>query len=230
VVTRCPIGRVGPGSSPRTGAAVRPAIAVRICSAAALQDGCRGPLSALISLYRCRRHLGGGGGGSGGWVDDSPLARVEVPAGHANLHGMNSGSVGDRGCKGLWGEVGTEAAFAEVIQSGTVTRRAVQAPISAFVVGGEYEKPFIVRVLNSHDAPLAEVEEPAGSLVAVARRAPTDWLGHDAADCHVPIDRVGLSRRGTLLPSVPHRPLSGNVGRSRRSGYPYAVCLIEDLT
>lgn len=104
----------------------------------------------------------GWGGGGGAWADHLPLARVDVPPGSANLHGMNSASIGDRGCKALWGEVGTEAAFAEVIQSDQVTRRAVQAPTGAYVVCGEYDHPFTVRILNSQDVPLAEVEEPVG--------------------------------------------------------------------
>lgn len=102
------------------------------------------------------------GGGGGGWTDDSPLARLAVAPNHVNLGGMNSGAVGDRGCKALWGTVGTEAVMAEVRQAGQVTRRPVEAPVGAFVVCGDYAEPFTVRVLNAHGDVLAEVEEPAG--------------------------------------------------------------------
>lgn len=67
-----------------------------------------------------------------------------------------------RGCKALWGSVGTEAVMAEVRQASQLTRRPVEAPVGAFVVCGEYAKPFTVRVLNAHGDVLAEVEEPAG--------------------------------------------------------------------
>jgi hypothetical protein len=105
----------------------------------------------------------GRGGGGGGWDDESPLARIDVPPDHVDLHGMNCGGVGDSGSKALWGEVGTDAAFTEVIQAGCVTRRRVEAPTGAFVVSAEYEHPFTVRVLDSRENLLAEVWEPAGS-------------------------------------------------------------------
>jgi hypothetical protein len=102
------------------------------------------------------------GGGGGGWPDKSPLARLAVAPTHVDLGGMNSGVVGDRGCKALWGSVGTEAVMAEVRQAGQVTRRPVESPVGAFVVSGEYTEPFTVRVLNAQGDVLAEVEEPAG--------------------------------------------------------------------
>jgi hypothetical protein len=103
------------------------------------------------------------GGGGGGWNDDAPLARYEVPPDCVNLHGMNSGSYGGQGCIALWGEVGAEATIAEVMQAGRVTRRPVEAPTSAFVVCAEFGIAFTVRVLNAHGELLAEIEEPAGS-------------------------------------------------------------------
>jgi hypothetical protein len=51
------------------------------------------------------------------------LTRPDVPPEHVELHGVIGGGSGDRGCKALLGEVGTAAAFVEVEQCGTVTRR-----------------------------------------------------------------------------------------------------------
>lgn len=73
------------------------------------------------------------GGGGGGWKGESPLARIYVPPRHVDLHGVNGGWSEGRGCKALWGEVGTAAAIAEVDQAGTVTRHPVEAPVGAFV-------------------------------------------------------------------------------------------------
>jgi hypothetical protein len=103
------------------------------------------------------------GGGGGGWQDTAPLARYEVPPDYVDLSAMNGGSMGDRGCKALSGVVGVEAASAEVIQGGRVTRRPVEAPNGAFVVCAEVTQPFTVRVLNAHGDVLAEIEERAGS-------------------------------------------------------------------
>jgi hypothetical protein len=103
------------------------------------------------------------GGGGGGWADHpAVLARSDLPTGWVNLSGMTGGRSGDRGCKALWGQVGTGAAFAEVMQAGQVVRRAVEAPIGAFVACGEYHHPFTVRILSSQNALLAEVAEPPG--------------------------------------------------------------------
>jgi hypothetical protein len=102
------------------------------------------------------------GSGGTGWREQSPLARVTVPPDHVKLDGVNGGRVGLRGCKALWGEVGTGAAIAEVIQAGQVTRRPVQAPIGLQVVCGYYGQPFTVRVLNAEGQLLAQIEEQAG--------------------------------------------------------------------
>jgi hypothetical protein len=105
----------------------------------------------------------GFGSGGGGWYDDSPLERRELAPDVVNLGGMNSGSHGIVGCKALSGEVGADAAIAEVHQAGRVTRRAVEAPVGAFVVCGEYNEPFTVRVVNADGDLLAEIEESAGT-------------------------------------------------------------------
>jgi len=102
------------------------------------------------------------GGGGGSWPDDSPLAQLALAPTHVELGGMNCGTVGNRGCKALWGTVGTAAATAEVRQAGKVTRRRVETPGGAFVVCGEHAEPFTVRVLGEHGDVLAEFEEPAG--------------------------------------------------------------------
>ena len=101
------------------------------------------------------------GGGGGGWPDESPLAVLAVAPNHVDLGGMNSGVVGDRGCRALWGSVGIEAVMAEVMQAGHVTRRPVEAPVGAFVVCGEYTEPFTARVWNARGDVLAEVRAPA---------------------------------------------------------------------
>jgi hypothetical protein len=102
------------------------------------------------------------GGGGGGWAEDEPLSRIDVPARHVSLGGMYSSGVGGRGAKTLWGEVGTDAAVAEVAQDGVVTRRHVHAPTGAFVVSGKLEQPFTVRIFDAAGELLAEIEEPAG--------------------------------------------------------------------
>jgi hypothetical protein len=105
----------------------------------------------------------GFGGGGGGWYDDSPLERRALARHYVDLGGMNGGSNGFVGCKALSGEVGTDAATAEVNQAGQITRRAVEAPVGLFVVCGEYYEPFTVRVMNADGDLLAEIEESAGT-------------------------------------------------------------------
>lgn len=102
------------------------------------------------------------GGGGGGWKGESPLTRVDVLPGHVDLHGANGGWVQTRGCKALWGEVGTAAAVAEVEQAGSVTRHPVVAPVGAFVVCADYAQPLTVRILDQRGELLAEIEDPAG--------------------------------------------------------------------
>jgi hypothetical protein len=99
------------------------------------------------------------GGGGGGWYDVSPLDRRTLASDHVDLNGMNHGSMGSRGCTALWGEVGVDAAMAEVVQAGRVTRRVVEAPVGAIVVCGESAEPFTVRILNADGDVLAEIEE-----------------------------------------------------------------------
>jgi hypothetical protein len=79
-----------------------------------------------------------------------------------NLDGKQYSAFGDSGVKALWGEVGVEAAFAEVAQADEVTRRAIDAPTGYYVVSADSEVPFTVRVFDSAGELLAEIEEVAG--------------------------------------------------------------------
>lgn len=104
----------------------------------------------------------GSGSGGGGWYERSPLARGHVPPDHVELNGMNGGSAGERGCKALWGEIGTDVAILEVAQGGQVTRRPAEAPVGIQVVCGQHSAPLAVRVLNSRDELMAQIDEEAG--------------------------------------------------------------------
>jgi hypothetical protein len=97
-----------------------------------------------------------GGGGAG------PYEPLSVPSSHVGLTGMNAGTYNDRGCKALWGQVGTDAAVAEVDQAGQTTGRALDAPVGLAVVSGEYFQPMTVRVLDAAGNVLALLDEPAG--------------------------------------------------------------------
>jgi hypothetical protein len=101
-----------------------------------------------------------GGGGAGGWGGEA-LTREQVPARTVCLDGKQESRSGEQGCTALWGEVGADAAVAEVEQSGTVTRRRVQAPTGFFVVSAEAGVPFTVRVFDSAGELLAEIADDA---------------------------------------------------------------------
>ena len=102
-----------------------------------------------------------GGGGAGGWSGDT-LVPEAVPADVVRLDGMQGADLGGAGVKALWGELGTAAAVAEVVQFGEVARRPVEAPAGLYVVSAALEAPFTVRVLDAHGVVLAEIAEQAG--------------------------------------------------------------------
>lgn len=104
-----------------------------------------------------------------GWKAESPLARIEVPSSHVDLHGAIGGWAEERGCKALWGLVGTEAAVAKVEQAGSVTRWPVEAPVGVFVVCADYAQPFTIRLLDSRGEVLAQIEEPTALEVGSSR-------------------------------------------------------------
>jgi hypothetical protein len=79
-----------------------------------------------------------------------------------DLGGRQGTWVGERGCKALWGDVGSEASVAEVEQSGQVTRRPIEAPTGLYVVSAEHDEPFTVRIFDAVGELLAQVEEKAG--------------------------------------------------------------------
>ena len=131
----------------------------------ALWDDDEEPMTeADVELF-CRSgstwELNGGGGGQ--WSMESSLSPTDVDPRSVELDGTISVWSQDRGCKALWGSVGTDAAIAEVIQADQVTRRPVEAPVGAFVVCADYAEAFIVRILDAQGELLVEVEEPAGS-------------------------------------------------------------------
>ena len=97
------------------------------------------------------------GSGGGGWPAASPLTRLDIPSSHVSLHGLVSSGV----CTALYGEVGVDAAEAEVEQHGVVTRRPVEAPTGAFVVCAEGGAPFTVRVYAAGGGLVHEHHEPA---------------------------------------------------------------------
>jgi len=102
---------------------------------------------------------GGGGGGAGGWSGDA-LARWQLPARAVQLDGKLAGGE----VVALWGEVGVDAAFAEVEQDGVLTRRPVEAPTGHYVVSADFDRPFTVRVFDAGGALLSQREESAGSV------------------------------------------------------------------
>ena len=102
-----------------------------------------------------------GGGGAGGWPGDRLVPEV-VPAGVVRLDGMQVSGSAHSGVAARWGEVGADAAVAEVEQFGEVTRRPVEAPAGLYVVSAALEAPFTVRVFDAHGAVLAEMAEEGG--------------------------------------------------------------------
>jgi hypothetical protein len=70
----------------------------------------------------------------------------------------------------LYGELGIDAMLAEVEQEGAVTRRQAQAPIGAFVVCAESDKPFTLRVYTEEGQLLHEQHQPALDLSRYASR------------------------------------------------------------
>lgn len=102
-------------------------------------------------------------GGLRTWSQDEPLT-PQVPAREVRLDGSTCSwwTPDDDGRKALYGQVGSDAAVAEVEQLGEVTRRAVEAPTGRFVVCVVADTPATIRFLDRHGALLAEVEEPAG--------------------------------------------------------------------
>jgi hypothetical protein len=102
-----------------------------------------------------------GGGGGGGWSGDA-LARRQVPTRSVYLGSAVGGWAGDHGVKALWGQLGSDAAFAEVEQSGQVIQQHIEAPTGFAVFSAEYDLPFTVRVFDSGGELLAEIDEAAG--------------------------------------------------------------------
>ena len=75
---------------------------------------------------------------------------------------MQGTELGGTGITALWGEVGSEAAVAEVEQFGEMTRRPVEAPAGLYVVSAALEAPFTVRVLDADGLVLAEISGRGG--------------------------------------------------------------------
>ncbi len=76
----------------------------------------------------------------------------------------------DDGRKAFVGEVGADAALAEVEQFGELTRRTIDAPVGLFVICVVADAPCTVRILDGHGDLLTQIEEPAG-VEGVPRRA-----------------------------------------------------------
>ena len=102
-------------------------------------------------------------GGSRSWSADE-LLEPRIPAREVRLDGnvCSWWSPDDDGRKALHGQVGADAAVAEVEQFGEVTRRTIEAPMGLFVVCVVADAPCTVRVLDRDGELLAEIEEPAG--------------------------------------------------------------------
>jgi hypothetical protein len=102
-------------------------------------------------------------GGSRTWSAEEPM-EPQLPAREVRIDGnvCDWSTPGDDGRKALYGQVGADAAVAEVEQLGEITRRAVEAPTGRFVVCVVADAPATVRILDRHGELLAEIEEPAG--------------------------------------------------------------------
>jgi hypothetical protein len=125
--------------------------------------------------------------GGGGWTQDSPLIPQLSPRA-VELHGMVSGGLDAlQLCTALWGEVGQDAAVAEIEQRGVVTRAAIVAPVGAVVFCADGRFPFEVRVYDRAGELLGAVSEPA-----FWRRGPVSLPG--SAN---PGPRLSLSTRTT---------------------------------
>jgi hypothetical protein len=87
--------------------------------------------------------VGGDGGSSGPFLE--PLSRLNIPARHAAIR--NEFRFGDQA--GLTGIVGTAATTIELADGASVTRRAVDAPVSVFVVCFRFDDHVTLRILGS---------------------------------------------------------------------------------
>jgi hypothetical protein len=114
----------------------------------------------LDFFYRVDGQWINAGDGGGGWDDEAPLARIRVAPRHADVDWVAFGV----GCMAVYGPVGSEAAIAEVVQGGQVTRRPVDSAVGLLVVCGESgdgAPPFTVRVLDAREQVLAEIDAQA---------------------------------------------------------------------
>jgi hypothetical protein len=98
--------------------------------------------------------------------NDSPLTRADLDAAYVGVYGMASAG----GCTALYGELGIDAALAEIEQEGAITRPQVEAPIGAFVACAESDQPFTLRVYTADRELLHEHHQHALDLSRYASR------------------------------------------------------------